>query len=311
MPEFNMYFATLLGLGFLVFFGDLLVQGAAQLSKLFKVSDVFIGVIVVGLGTSLPEILTAVIAAYEGKQGIATGNVVGSNIANILLILGTALVLFGRKGLGFERAHMDYGYMLFATASLLFMALAWGVLGTLQGVALLVFLAFTLYKLLHQGRQTFVEDLEDITPHSATSVLFAKTILALAGLWLGAAWLVQGASAIAVSFGLPQEVVGLSIVAVGTSLPELAATIAAYRASNGQMVLGNVIGSNIFNIFAALGAAALVAPLAMAGLGVSLMVAALSAVAILPLFLWAKLPVRWFGVLFLGGYVFYVIYIYA
>lgn len=311
MLELNMYLATLLGLGFLVLFGDMLVHGATQLSRILKVSDVFIGVVVVGLGTSLPEILTAVIAAFQGEGGIATGNVVGSNIANILLILGTALVLFGKRGLGFASARMDYAMMLLVTAVLLLMAALWGELYVLQGGILLALLAGVLYRLTHQGRSTFELDPNNLTPHSPTPVLAGKTVLALIGLWLGAELLVDGAGGIAVDFGLPPEVVGLSIVALGTSLPELAATFAAFRLRNGRMILGNVIGSNLLNILAALGLAALVTPLSLVGMGVSLGVMALAAVAVLPLFIWSKLPARLIGLLFLGGYVFYIYYIYS
>lgn len=311
MLDMNMYLATLLGLGFLVFFGDMLVHGATQVSRLLKVSDVFIGVIVVGLGTSLPEILTAVIAAMKGEGGIATGNVVGSNIANILLIMGTALVLFGKRGLGFDSARPDYAYMMLATGVLLAMGLIGGVLTTLQGGILLVLLALILYKLTHQGRKNFDIDPDDLTPQSPVPMLAGKTLLALLGLWLGADMLVSGASDIAVAFGVPPEVVGLSMVALGTSLPELAATFAAYRIGNGRMILGNVIGSNLLNILAALGLAALIAPLSLVGMEGSLLVMALASVAIMPLFFWLKPPARAIGVLFLGGYVFYILYIYS
>ena len=301
-----MYLATGLGLVFLVYFGDMLVHGATQLSRILKVSDVFIGVIVVGLGTSLPEILTAVIAALKDEGGIAVGNVIGSNIANIMLILGVAIFLFGPKSLGFEKARRDYGMMLAATAILLVMAGVWGGLGLAHGVFLLLVMMVILYLLMHQGRKGFAIDPEDLTPHSPAFLLASKTIMALLGLWLGADFLVSGASGIAVTFGVPPEVVGLSIVAVGTSLPELAATLAAYKLGNGQMIIGNVLGSNLLNILAALGLGSLFTHLSFAGMGPSLVVMALASVAIMPLFVWPKLSARWVGGLFVLLYVLYI-----
>ena len=328
MPDLNIYVATFLGLGFLVFFGDMLVQGAAQLGRLFKFSQVFMGVVVVGLGTSLPEIMTALMAVLKHQPGIATGNVVGSNIANILLILGTGLVLFGRQGMGFGAARMDYGAMVLATVLLLICAAVWGEVAFWQGGVLLLFLVVVLYMLMHQGKQTFTPPPEEAAlPEKGALMLFGKTAMALVGLWLGSVWLVDGASGIAIAFGLPPAVVGLSVVALGTSLPELAATFSAYRAGHGEMILGNVLGSNIFNILAALGAAALMAPLDLASLWPSLGVVALSSVVILPLFVWSTPPAflspsflsarvlsylspRFIGLLFLGSYIFYIYCVY-
>ena len=284
----------------------MLVQGAAQLGRLFKVSDVFMGVVVVGLGTSLPEIMTALMAAFKNDPGIATGNVVGSNIANVLLILGTALVLFGQRSMGFGRGRIDYAIMVFATAVLCVLAATWGEVGALQGGGLLLLLGAVFFVLMYQGRQTFTPPLEETLPQSAPLGVAAKTALALAGLWLGSVWLVDGASALAVNYGVPQEVVGLSVVALGTSLPELAATFAAYKTKNGQMILGNVLGSNILNIFAALGLAALVTPLSLNGIWPSIGTAAAAAVAILPLFVLSKPPARFMGLLFLAAYMFYI-----
>ena len=305
-----MYLATALGLVFLVYFGDMLVHGATQLSRVLKVSDIFIGVIVVGLGTSLPEILTAVIAALKDEGGIAVGNVIGSNIANIMLILGLALVLFGPRSLGFEKGRGDYAMMLIATAALLAIAALWSSMAWGQGLFLLVLMGAILYRMTHQGRKNFEIDLDDLTPHSTAFMLATKTIMALLGLWLGADFLVSGASGIAVAFGVPPEVVGLSIVAIGTSLPELAATIAAFRVGNGQMILGNVIGSNLLNILAALGIASLFTELSFAGMGFSLIAMTFAAVVIMPLFAWPKLSARWVGGLFMLLYVLYIVSIF-
>ena len=304
-----MYLATIIGLWLLTHFGDALVENATKLGHHFKVSDVFIGVVVIGLGTSLPEILTALLAALQGTAALGVGNVLGSNIANILLILGLALFLFHKTPLGFNKARLDYGIMVAVTLALLFIAFIWGEVSVWQGGILLAFLTGVLYALMHKGKQHF-EEPDTNTAKTPIYNVYIATLIALIGLWLGADFLVRGASAIALSFNIPEEVVGLSLVALGTSLPELAATISSYKARNGGMILGNIIGSNILNILAALGVAGLFTPLSLKGLEANVLLVFGVSIVLLPFFFKPMLANRWVGILFLLSYAGYIAYLY-
>lgn len=245
------------GLVLLVVGGGALVSGAVALAQRWGLSPLVIGVTLVGMGTSLPELLTSLRAAMAGSPGLAMGNVVGSNIANILLILGlTALVrpvLVGR-----ETWRADGLSLLAVTVAC---AIAIGVLSGLDRVGAAVFLLVFAGWLIWQLRSGKVETPDEI---SDMSLLRASILLGFGfvGVLAGAEGLVRGATGLARGWGVSEAVIGLTIVAVGTSLPELATSAMAAWKGRSDVALGNILGSNIFNLLGILGVTGLVAPMA-------------------------------------------------
>ena len=259
-----------LGLVILVGAGDALVRGAVALSLQFGIPAFIISVTVVAIGTSVPELLISVQAALADAPGIALGNVVGSNIANVLLVLGIPALIVPIAGCG-PAAHRNLYLMLGATV--LFSGFILG--GTLFRWAGLVLVSVALFlvwdsvrmaRAARAGRNREALDelaeLEDADPNMATWKVLLLIAAGIVGLPIGAHFLIDGARAIARDFGISEAAIGLTVVAVGTSLPELATTVMAALRRHADVAIGNVIGSNIFNITAVIGAAALAAPLA-------------------------------------------------
>jgi cation:H+ antiporter len=248
------------GLAVLVFAGDALVKGAVNLSLRLGIPALVVGLTVVAFGTSAPELLVSVQAVLKGAPELALGNVVGSNIANILLVMGLpalfAAVMVGREVL------RDYLIML--AASVLFIALAFGgTFGPVQGLILLGAMALALTELWWRTRSRKIDttDLEGADPALPGWRIAVLLGLGLIGLPLGADLLVDGAVGVARDLGVSEAVIGLTIVAVGTSLPELATTMAAALKREGGVALGNVLGSNLFNLLSIIGIASLVGPI--------------------------------------------------
>jgi len=249
------YVLFAVGLAGLFFGGNWLVQGASALALRFRVPPLVIGLTVVGFGTSTPELLVSLQAALAGAAGIAIGNVIGSNIANILLILGISAVI-GPMAANLGALRRDIGWML--GAALATIPAFWsGMVGRWEGLALtagiLIYIAICL-------RETGSEDAPEVEPAPA----WRATLEVLGGLvvlLIGARLLIDSATDIARTFGVTEAVIGLTIVAIGTSLPELATSVVAALRGERDIALGNVVGSNIFNILAILGITALVTPI--------------------------------------------------
>ncbi|MVB00115.1 calcium/sodium antiporter [Nitratireductor sp. CAU 1489] len=249
--------------GFILLFGggELLVRGAVSAARRFGVAELVIGLTVVGFGTSMPELLVSVEAALKGRPEIAIGNVVGSNMANVLLIGGVTAMLAPSGGWGGD-VRRDVILMLFATA-LLLLAAACGVLPAWGGLLLTLLLGAYLYAHYRASRTGGEADGGTVVVAPKKPAWLAAALLAagLALLFVGADLLVEGASRIALALGVSEAVVGLSIVAIGTSLPELATSVVAAWRGRAGVAIGNIVGSNIFNILGILGVTALVAPL--------------------------------------------------
>ncbi|WBU63330.1 calcium/sodium antiporter [Paracoccus aerodenitrificans] len=247
------------GLGLLVIGGDFLVRGAVALALRLGIAPVIVGLTVLAFGTSAPELIVSVAAAVGGQPGIALGNVVGSNIANVLLILGaTALIAPVRS----RDPELRSGWIYVVIASLLLIALCFaGPLVWWHGLILLIGLILSLAAQITRARQgrSDAPDLE-VQAESAAKIALWLAV-GLIALPIGARLLVDGASDIARAFGISDAVIGLTLVAVGTSLPELAASVASALRGRADMALGNVIGSNLFNILAILGITAFFGPL--------------------------------------------------
>lgn len=263
--------ATLLvvvGLVGLIVGGELLVRGAVSSAKSFGISPMVIGLTLVGFGTSSPELVTSLQAALSGSSGIAVGNVVGSNIGNVLLILGIA-ALIAPIAVDPKAFRRDGTVVVLATL-LCLGAVLLGEVGRLIGAALVLalaaYLGFALWTEKHTGGTpaAAVYQSEAETVLGPETPLAVSLILALAGLAItiiGARFLVSGAVTIAQAAGLSEAVIGLTIVAIGTSMPELVTSIIAVRKGEGSVALGNVLGSNIFNILGILGITVLVQPM--------------------------------------------------
>jgi cation:H+ antiporter len=241
--------------------GDMLVRGAVAVAQDFKVSPMVIGLTLVGFGTSAPELLTSLQAAFAGAPDIAIGNVVGSNIANILLILGVsaliAPVLIRRDTL------MRDGGILIATTVLTIGLMAFGSIGRLAGLVLFAgLLAFLATAFLTDGEGG--GDLPEPSANSSTLRAFLTFAVGLVVTLMGAKFLVQGAIVMATNLGVSEAVIGLTVVAIGTSLPELITSAMAALRGKSDVAVGNIIGSCVFNLLGILGLTALVHPLSVA-----------------------------------------------
>lgn len=245
------------GLALLVLGGDQLVKGAVNLSLRLGVAPVVVGLTVVAFGTSAPELLVSVSAALQGSSDIALGNVVGSNIANVMLILGATAVLSTIVTKGHDlRAS---GTMMIGASLLLILLAFTGEIGRIEGFVLLVALALVLWRQISTARSA--GEIEGEEPGATGRKIMTWLLVGVVALPVGAQLLVSGASDIARLMGISEAVIGLTLVAIGTSLPELAASLAAAAKGRGDIALGNVVGSNIFNLLSILGVTALVAPL--------------------------------------------------
>ena len=251
------YVLFVVGLVTLVAGGEFLVRGASAIARAFHLSPLLIGLTIVGFGTSAPELLVSVQAALAGQPGIAIGNVLGSNIGNTLLILGISaliapLIIPGRK------LWRDLGFMLAATAAAWIMLLD-GQITRFDGLILLAGLCAFLITAFIAGSGHPPE-----AGHESFGPSWMPWVLTGAGLVLlviGARLLVDSATIIARDFGISEAVIGLTIVAIGTSLPEMATSIIAAFRKHTEISVGNIVGSNIFNLFGILGITALIAPI--------------------------------------------------
>ena len=267
MPD---YLLVLFGLVLLVAAGEFTLRGTVGLARQLKISPAIIGLTVVGFGTSLPELVVGVQAAWDGRPGFAVGNAIGSNIANSLLILGAAAtvrpLICEPRAVRRDGAAMIVATFICVAAALNGQIVAWQGLGMLA--LLVAFMAWSYWQdrkwadlpaVLHERegelRQVSVERLP---------IVLVFTVGGLVGLVFGASIMVDGAASIGHRAGIPDAVLGLTLFAIGTSLPELVAAVVAAVRGHTDVAVGNVVGSNLFNILGILGAASLVAPLPIA-----------------------------------------------
>lgn len=256
--------SILAGLGLLVWSADRFVIGAAALARNLGVPPLLIGLTVVGFGTSAPEIVVSVMAALQGNPGIAVGNAVGSNIANIALILGTT-ALIAPLMVQSDILRREYPLLLGISVGA-YLLLLDGDLDRFDGLVLLAGLVIAMWLLVQIGlhrrdNDPLVAEIEDEIPSDMpTAAAVGWFLVGLLLLVISSRMLVYGAVEIATAFGVSDLVIGLTIVAVGTSLPELAASIASALKKEHDLAIGNVVGSNIWNLLAVLSAPGLLAP---------------------------------------------------
>ena len=242
----------------LLYFGaDYLILGSKSIASRFKIPPIVVGITLVAFGTSLPELIVSIIAILKGESGIVIGNVVGSNIANIGLVLGVTAILTPIV-FSFKKISFDLYFLIVITfLPLLFIYL--GELVLWQGICFLLLLGGYCWHLLN-GDHEFDENLSDENLSDGLTISL-KIIFGIIGLGFGAHIFVLGAKGIAIALGVSSLVIGMSMVALGTSLPELAASLAAAKHSEKDFVIGNIIGSNIMNIIAVLGFTLLIHPI--------------------------------------------------
>ncbi|WP_102866948.1 calcium/sodium antiporter [Pseudovibrio exalbescens] len=272
---FIAYLSLVGGLAALIFAGDFLVRGSVGIAKMLGIPSLVIGLTIVAFGTSAPELVISLNAALQGNGGIAIGNVVGSNIANVLLVMGLPALLAPTPC---DEKGATRNAVFMVGVSLIFIGLCFhGILDFWTGVVLVSMLAgFLLWSAhtAHQHRKTMkaatgnrdleLEELGDVDVESIPEnalLSFGYVFIGLVGLPIGAHYTVEGAVVLASAWGVSDAVIGLTVVALGTSLPELATTLMAAVRQHAAVALGNVIGSNLFNILAILGITSLIAPI--------------------------------------------------
>ncbi len=261
------YLLFILGFIFLIKGADFLVDGASSIARRMNISDLVIGLTVVAFGTSMPELFVNIIASFRGNADIAIGNVVGSNIANVFLILGVSSIIYPlavTKGTVWKEIPFSLlaAGILFVTANdSLIDDAGISVLTRIDGLVFLSFFTIFIYYTF-----SIAARIDGLEAHVSASQLgwvrsVTAILLGLTGLVLGGKWIVDGAVAMASRLGMSESLIGLTIVAVGTSLPELATSAVAAHKRNADIAVGNVVGSNIFNIFFVLGISAVIKPL--------------------------------------------------
>lgn len=307
------YLLLIGGLITLIISAELLVRGSAGLALKAKIPSLIVGLTVVSLGTSAPELFASVKAALEGSPGLSIGNVVGSNIANLGLVLGITALIYPIPT-SFHISRFDWPAMMLASLAFLLLAIdlqfsRW------DGIIFLALLALFILTLIRRARK-FRKIAEDFDPdeyedYKGRGYAFLAGFCALGtvGLYFGADWFVSGAEQIAMDFGVSDRIIGLTVVAFGTSVPELvASTIAAFRHET-DISIGNLLGSNIFNILAVLGATAVIQPLSISPLILSYDVWWMLGISfiILPFMITHNKIARPAGLFLLAAYITYVV----
>lgn len=306
------YIYLLVCLVAIVFSADWLVAGAVTIAKRFKISDFVIGAVIVGVGTSLPELVVSSIGAFGGNSDIALGNVVGSNIFNILCILGLTVMIMP---VAVSKENKRFDLPLCIGVSVLAMLLTFNlfvggdaVLGRIDGLILLAIFALFMYKSLHGDKKQEVVSDEVIT-NKRLALGITMVVGGLASLIIASRFFLDNAILIAKAWGVNDAFISITLVACGTSLPELAASLVAAAKKNTQLALGNVVGSNIFNLTLILGVASQITPLTSSGItAVDYAVMVFAGAAPLLLGFKGKLN-RWAGALMFLCFVAYNVYL--
>lgn len=311
------YLQLILGFAILMAGGELLVRGASGMALKANIAPLVVGLTVVSLGTSAPELLVSIQAATDGNPEISIGNVVGSNIANLGLVLGITAMIFP---IAVDRLVIRQDWPMMMAASMAFFIFALdNQLSFLEGLILFVTLIFFTVYLLFRSKwfdspqpDVDVDELKVQAEKPVYGLIFF-VLAGCVGLYFGSEWFVSGAVEIAMSFGVSEHVIGVTVVAFGTSVPELAASgIAAYR-KQADISIGNLIGSNIFNILAVLGITSMITPIAVADNVLKFDIFWMLGVAaiLFPIMLFRSTISRWNGFLLFCIYLAYIAFLLA
>lgn len=309
----SVYALLILGFVLLIYGGNLLVDNSVAIAKKIGLSTLFIGLVLVGFGTSTPEMVTSLASVLQSSNGIAVGNVIGSNTANILLVLGVAAVIHPIN-VDIHSFKRD-GFVLGLSTIMLICVMLYGtmnrIIGFIFALTLVLYVGYSFYTDKKNSKNTPSSEMTDTSSIKNIWLALIKAIIGI-GLTCGGAYLlVENAKILALHWGISEAIIGLTIVAVGTSLPELAASIiASYKKENG-VAFGNVVGSNIYNALFILGTVALVLPIQMPEemMKNTLIMALVTSVLCLTV-LTVKKVSRLMGFLFLCAYVVYIGYLF-
>ena len=255
------FFLILIGFILLILGGNWLLKSAVSISLGLKIPKIIIGMTVVSFATSAPELIVSINSALNGYPDLALGNVIGSNIANLAFVLGITLLI---AEMDVQKSFFTTNWPVMMAASLLLFFFLRNdyLISDFEGLIFVLFLIFFLVYLFRFQNQDIIEDLpedEDLLPTYKTFTLF---VLGSIGLWGGSEMLITGATDLAITLGVGERLIGVTVVSVGTSIPELAASIIAVLKKEKAISLGNLVGSNIFNILAVLGITSLITPIA-------------------------------------------------
>jgi cation:H+ antiporter len=254
------FLLILIGFGLLILGGNWLLKSAISISLRLQIPKIIIGMTVVSFATSAPELIVSIKAALNGYPDLALGNVVGSNIANLAFVLGITL-LIAKIDVQKSFFTINWPVMIIASLLLYFFLLNDYVISTIEGVFLFLFLIIFLIYLLKFQKQVVEEDLSDDIISLSKLKTLVFLIIGSVGLWGGSEFLIKGATNLAVDFGVSERIIGITVVSVGTSIPELAASIIAVLKKEKAISLGNLVGSNIFNILAVVGITSIITPI--------------------------------------------------
>jgi len=303
------YFLLVVGLVILVIGGDILVRGAVSIAERFNISPLVIGLTIVSLGTSAPELFISVQAALAGSGGLAIGNVVGSNIANILLVLGLPALVAAQS---VKEDGVIRNILVMLGITVVFMGmLSTGSMGFLHGLILIALLLLFLWEQYQSSiKSKEVPDYHEEVGEGPSSPKIAALFLliGIVLLPLGAQLTVHNAHIIALNWGLSDEIIGLTVVAIGTSLPELAASLMAVIRGNSNLAIGNVVGSNIFNIAAIMGITLIITPVPVGEQIINVDMWVMLAVSLLlcGIAYFMDMITRWMGLVMLALYTSYI-----
>lgn len=302
MMIFDLFFIAL-GVWLVLFGADKLTEGASALARRMNVPEMIIGLTVVAAGTSAPELFVSLVSALKGTPDMAVGNVVGSNTMNAMLIVGCAAMV-APMSISRSTVKKDIPFAIAASVLLALLSLN-HYLGLVDGILLLMgfatFMAYTLMQAKTAGAEEVQTELSPVWKN------VAYLLGGLLGLVLGSNVFVDHASSVAASLGISEGVIGLTVVAGGTSLPELATSVVAARKGQSAIAIGNVIGSNVFNILLILGLTATISPLQIEGITTIDMAVMLLSVVLVWLFSFTRYTVeRWEGAVLVGGYLVYL-----
>ena len=307
------FILIVVGIVMLIKCADMFVDGCSNVAKSFGIPSLIIGLTIVAFGTSAPEASVSVSASLKGMNDISLGNVVGSNICNLLLILGTA-GMFGTLTAKRKIVTRDFVYSIIASVALFVIGFSYfafgksvGMITRTNGMLLLCFLAFYLFALLSEAIRSSREK-EEKVKFSFKDIIFI--IVGIIGIILGGQLVVNSAVEIATMFNISQNVIALTIVAIGTSLPELVTSVVATRKGEVDIAIGNVVGSNIFNIFFILGMSSVISPISFGISSFIDIVIMLISTIVVYLFLLKNMRIgNKKGIVLLGMYVLYMVYI--
>jgi cation:H+ antiporter len=307
----NSYIAAFAGLMLLSYCADTLVESSIIIAKRFKLSKVFIGSAIIGFGSSLPEVMSTIKANTDNLPDLAVSTVIGSNIANIGIPLALCL-LISKKWPDMRKNKLDLAFM--AVAYVIFIVSSYfGIISKAQGIIMVILLTVFLLISLKTGREKDVKidvDEEDVKEKNIIEVCLG-VIVGLCGLAIGADLLINGATSIATDLNISEKIIGITLVALGTSLPEAAASISAARKGETGLVLGNIVGSNMFNILAALGITAALKPLVINDFNMDIIFLLITAALLLPFFFCKKGNNRYYGIALLVVYAIYMYWTFA